>query len=285
VAFLFAVIPILSLIAWLPALVAIGLGIAGLVVKNRKRPLALVGLILGALSIFVGIAVTIGSVASLASRYTDDSPSVSQPSDEDATEEDEPAVPSKPTAAEWADGEYGTFATFTQSGTGDSVVALPAGAEAGIVASTHDGSSNFSVSAIDANNEPTGDLLVNEIGAYNGGAEFGVGGLSSVGDPAASLKISADGNWTVTISPISAAPQFPSSGTGDGVFLYDGDASNLALTHDGDSNFSVVEYTSELFGTDLLVNEIGSYTGTVPLSAGPALVTVSANGNWTATLG
>ena len=53
VAFLFAVIPVLSFVAWLPALVAIGLGIAGLVVKNKKRVTALIGLILGVL--FTGL--------------------------------------------------------------------------------------------------------------------------------------------------------------------------------------------------------------------------------------
>ena len=31
----------------------------------------------------------------------------------------------------------------------------------------------------------------------------------------------------------------------------------------------------------LLVNEIGAYSGTVPLSAGPSILTVTADGAWT----
>jgi hypothetical protein len=35
----------------------------------------------------------------------------------------------------------------------------------------------------------------------------------------------------------------------------------------------------------LLVNEIGAYTGTVPLSSGPSVISVSADGNWTLVTG
>ena len=41
------------------------------------------------------------------------------------------------------------------------------------------------------------------------------------------------------------------------------------------------EETGKAFNFGLLVNEIGAYTGTVPLSAGPSVITVSADGNWT----
>ncbi|MBO0982317.1 MmpS family transport accessory protein [Rathayibacter sp. SD072] len=71
VAFLFGVIPFLSFIAWLPALVAIGLGIAGLVVKHRKRLFAWIGLALGILAIIVGTVVSIASVAGVAQGISD----------------------------------------------------------------------------------------------------------------------------------------------------------------------------------------------------------------------
>ena len=190
---------------------------------------------------------------------------------------DEPAA--APTANDWADESFGTFAPVSQTGTGDSIITLPAGV--GIVTATHDGSANFAISVLDAANASTGELLVNTIGAYTGTTVYG---FNSLTDPA-TLQLSADGNWTITISPISAAPALAASGTGDSVFLYHGDAAGLTATHEGAANFVVLEETSEAFNMGLLVNEIGAYTGTVPLSAGPSVISVQADGNWTLTVG
>ena len=71
IAFIFGVVPFLSFIAWLPALVAIGLAIGGLVAKNRKRLTAWLGLVLGILAIIIGIIVSIVSVAGVASSISD----------------------------------------------------------------------------------------------------------------------------------------------------------------------------------------------------------------------
>jgi hypothetical protein len=70
VAFVFAIIPVLSFIAWLPAIVAIGLAIGGLIVKHRPRATAIVGLILGIVAIIVGIIVTLVSIAAVGSAIT-----------------------------------------------------------------------------------------------------------------------------------------------------------------------------------------------------------------------
>ncbi|TFD23452.1 TM2 domain-containing protein [Cryobacterium sp. TMS1-13-1] len=192
---------------------------------------------------------------------------------------DEPVVEAAPvdTVQSWADDAFGTFEVVSQTGFGDNLVTLPAGATAGIVTATHDGSSNFSISVLDAANASTGQLLVNTIGAYNGTTEYG---FSSFGEDA-TLQITADGNWSLTIAPISAAPGLAASGAGDGVFLYDGSTGKLTATHDGSSNFAIIEETDELFSMGLLVNEIGPYSGTVPLGSGPSAIVVSADGNWT----
>ncbi len=71
VSFVFAIIPFLSFIAWLPALAAIVLGIVGLVLKNKKRLFAILGLSIGALAIIVGIAVSIASVAGVATSISE----------------------------------------------------------------------------------------------------------------------------------------------------------------------------------------------------------------------
>jgi hypothetical protein len=181
------------------------------------------------------------------------------------------------TTATWADSQFGTFTPITQSGKGDNIIALPAGAKAGIVTATHDGSGNFSLSVLDASNTATGDLLVNTIGTYSGTTAYGFTALSK----GTQIQLTADGNWSITISPISSAPALVASGTGDGVFLYTGKTSKLVATYAGTSNFTVQEETGKAFHYGLLVNEIGAYSGTVPLSSGPSVITVGADGSWT----
>ena len=203
-----------------------------------------------------------------------------EPADAEEPAAEEPAA-EEPAPEEPADElaeRYPVFEVVEQSGSGDSIVAVPAAAA--MVTMTHDGDSNFAVVVLDAANAPTGDLLANTIGAHTGTAAFGLTALS--GEPA-NLQITADGNWTITIAPLASAPALPESGTGDGVFRHDGDATIWAMTHDGESNFAVLQHTDGLIGVNLLVNEIGAYTGTVPASGGPSIVTITADGNWTIT--
>ncbi len=180
-------------------------------------------------------------------------------------------------AQKWADKAFGSFTPVTETGTGDNLITLPAGAAAGIVTATHDGSGNFALSVLDATNESTGELLVNTIGAYSGTTVYGFNALGE----GTTIQIMADGNWSLTISPVSAAPALAGGGVGDAVFLYDGKAGKLTATHDGAGNFVVMEETGKAFNFGLLVNEIGAYSGTVPLSAGPSALSVKADGNWT----
>jgi TM2 domain-containing membrane protein YozV len=209
---------------------------------------------------------------------------VANESDAPASVTATPAAPTKApvaTVQSWADKTYGTFAPVTQTGKGDNLITLPAGAKAGIVVATHNGSHNFSLSVLDASNASTGELLVNTIGAYKGTTAYGFNALGT----GATIQATADGNWSISIAPVSAAPALVASGAGDGVFLYRGAAGKLTASHDGAHNFTVSEETGEAFNYGLLINEIGAYNGTVPLSAGPSVIVVGADGNWTLNAG
>jgi len=69
------------------------------------------------------------------------------------------------------------------------------------------------------------------------------------------------------------------TGTGDDV-LFLNDTGVYAITHTGSSNFVVWVYGAD--STDLAVNEIGTYSGNVPLR-GPAFVVINADGPWSIT--
>lgn len=202
-------------------------------------------------------------------------PTSSQADEAQAEPEPEPEPePAEPTAKELIDGNFGTFATVSKTGKGDGIIKVPSAALGGIVVATHKGSSNFAIEALDDSNQET-DLLVNEIGSYRGVTLF-------TGDEApVKLKITADGKWTIMIAPVSSAKKATASnsGKGDAVLIYDGEAADWKISHKGSSNFSINFIGTE--GSDLLVNEIGNYNGVVPASAGPAVISIGADGAWT----
>lgn len=261
---------------------------------DRHKKAAWIVTILGTIACIVFSSVSAGAGAasdnaatapravSSSHEASESAATASDASNDASPEASAPApTPQAVTAADWADSSYGTFTPVTQTGTGDGLVTLPAGAKAGIVTATYQGADNFSVTVLDASNQSTGQLLVNTIGSYTGTTAYGFNTLGT----GVTLQVSGSGSWTVTISPVSAAPALPASGTGDGVFLYSGAAARLSATHDGSANFAVLEETDDPFHFGLLINEIGAYSGTVPLSAGPSVISITADGNWTTSLG
>jgi hypothetical protein len=164
------------------------------------------------------------------------------------------------------------------SGAGSSVVTLTA-TDPRILTIAHSGASNFAVYSVDDQGQDI-DLLVNEIGSYSG-----IHPLNFLdGEEAAALKIEADGQWNVTSAPLTSAPSWdgnaPFSAEGAAVVLVAGAAEGLTpvtLTHQGDSNFAVFAYGED---RDLLVNEIGNYTGETLLPSGTLVLTVEADGPW-----
>lgn len=174
------------------------------------------------------------------------------------------------------------FESFTVSGSGSDVVSLSVpGDDPAIIHLTHDGSSNFIVWSLEADLSYV-DLLVNEIGPYDGVRGLNIGWFSP--EPVRYLEIDADGNWELTVSPISSARSMGGSrsGHGDEVLRYTaGTPNTMHSTHDGSSNFIILGHESDGSYGDLIVNEIGSYNGTDVVEAGIRILEIRADGNWT----
>lgn len=170
---------------------------------------------------------------------------------------------------------FGTFTAMSFTGVGDDVIELPVGLKAGFVELSHVGGSNFAVWSFDKDMERV-DLLANEIGNYSGSSPFGFGFSD---DPVKYLEVTAGGTWTINIKPITDAPAFTGEGSGSGVFKGTVKVGSKTLTHDGSSNFAVWQYCTNGH-RDLLVNEIGSYTGRKIVKAGSCVIAVEADGTW-----
>lgn len=172
---------------------------------------------------------------------------------------------------------------FTYSGQGAAVIQI-AKPSSGPVLVEFDiqSTSNTIVWALDANLDDN-DLLVNEIGNYQGVRLMDLAFFAP--QETSFLDIEATGPWSIRIRSVDQAPAFDTStsGQGDRVLKYNGPARVMRLTHDGQANFVVWhhrDYLSDFSDSDLVVNEIGSYDATRPFRAGPALIEVVADGNW-----
>ncbi len=207
------------------------------------------------------------------------------------------AHPTLPSCAQQVPGPTTTTTTTTTtpprpiefSGTGDDVIVIPAAspASAGYWAATlmHTGSSNFSITLKDAGGGWV-DLLVNHIGAYEGVRPYGFDpfGLS---DPIRFIEVSADGDWEITLRPLSSTPALGSSvgstrsGTGDTLLRFgNGGAPSVVQFDCSDcvSNVALWSYGSD---PDLLVNEIADgspFTSSFLVPAETVLIEIEVSG-------
>jgi hypothetical protein len=154
-----------------------------------------------------------------------------------------------------------------------------------VVQARHRGDSNFAVELVGAHSS---ELLVNEIGNYKGAVAYA--------DATAGryrLKITADGAWAVIVSqPFPQEPSRLVPGTFSGfhsrvvrIRAEDDLQPIVTVRHRGQSNF-VVELIGygDTSGDELLVNEIGNYSGQTLLDSMPEgsyLLAVTADGPWT----
>lgn len=170
----------------------------------------------------------------------------------------------------------GELGNMSFDGSGDKVVDninLPSG-HIYTLHFINSGSRNFIVHSYDSTDYS--DLLVNEIGHYDGVV------LLLAKYPIV-LGVESSGNWTVDIESLESADQSSFSGRGDFVTpIISCSTSVWRFAHSGSSNFIVKAYTTG--GYDLLINEIGSYSGEkyVQIPSGSNLFfAITADGDWT----
>lgn len=172
---------------------------------------------------------------------------------------------------------FASFPTISLSGRGDDIVDINKSEAPGVVELSHQGSSNFSVWSHGTDGERLA-LLVNVIGPYRGIVPIDF----LVGEHTGRFEISADGSLTLNVKPLSllrkARVPGTISGKGDEVITLTGSSPDIAsITHTGNSNFSIWSYGSS---RDLLVNEIGNYTGRIILDSDTLVLTIGADGPW-----
>lgn len=176
------------------------------------------------------------------------------------------------------------FANIELTGKGTKVVKFTKPADVpAIVTISEKGTSNFVVYNLDASGDKI-DLLVNEIGNYKGTVLID----ADEGEESVAFKVESNGSWTLTVKPLSRAriwaPDGAISGNGDDVLFVFPEPEPftiVTLKHDGDSNFAIWAYSGD--DTDLLVNEIGRYSGDTVVGSDLLLLEITADGSWSIT--
>jgi hypothetical protein len=139
---------------------------------------------------------------------------------------------------------------------------------------------NNTIYAVDKDGNE-GDLLVNTIGSYEGTTLINI----HDGDSVAALKVEGSGRWKVTLKPLTAAKRWDGSktlsGRGDDVIyvgdVFDGLDSLSFKSTRAEGNITVYALGDS---EDLLVNEIGNFSGKYLVPDGVSFLHISSDGRW-----
>jgi hypothetical protein len=174
--------------------------------------------------------------------------------------------------------DYGTFSPISKSGSGTKIFTFPHGIASLIVKASHPGAGSFRVSELGKGGMSTGRAPIAVSGSYHGGVAIG---LTKVKIRTTAIQVSGTGSWHITLIPVASAAviSFPSSGTGDQVFLYSGAASIRTVSSPGPTTFMLNQISSSS-SPNLAVNESGNWTGKIGLQPGPSVVEVHSTGTW-----
>lgn len=166
---------------------------------------------------------------------------------------------------------------FTYSGQGDEIVAIGKPTPGPVLVTIRaSGSAGALVVRAHAADGSANELLVDAVGEYSGTQVLD----PDPGDDTGEIEVRHAGAWQVTLAPLTEARRTNSaavSGRGPDVFRYGGPTTAVVITHQGESNF-VVDLSGRA-GSELIVNEIGSYAGGRILTGG-SLVQIDADGDW-----
>ncbi|MGW5354138.1 TerD family protein [Streptomyces sp. NPDC004031] len=180
------------------------------------------------------------------------------------------------------------FEPYVRRGRGNGVVSVDVPLPAGpvIVEAWHEGEGYFGAHTLDRRNQ-NGDLLFNTTARdFRGRALVRV-----PQDRPLRLRVESDNGWTVLVQPLSAARRLgaaPLHGNGPEVVVYEGGAADLDVEYagdeDGEGYFGVTSHEASSLDDpdayDLLVNDTGRLRQTAPLTDGPLLLVVEADGPW-----
>ncbi len=213
-----------------------------------------------------------------ASSATSEEPTPEPPADDPTTE----APADDPTTEAPAEPSTTLPKKRIYTGSGDDVIKFKETITDPILVSTKwtGADDNNTIYAYDADGNE-GDLLVNTIGAYNGTAITNI----SVDSTLKALKVEGSGSWKITLKPITDARAWDGDGTFKGssddvvnvVDVFDTLDEMRFKSTGADGNITVYGLGES---QDLIVNEIGNFSGDYLVPSGTTLLQIESDGRW-----
>ena len=196
--------------------------------------------------------------------------------DSSATVSSTPAQADEPTAQEsaqvWADETFGTFAAFTVTGSGADEIIFPDDAKAGFYTITW--APGHWVNEDSYAQVYGEDGTFHEAGTtdYMGDSASVAYGLDPTAGPAGWISAEAGaGDWSITVSPISALPPLPETGGYD-AYLYAGAEQPVVFSSTNSGRVNVQQFNG-IDPTDSILPQ-QDFTAVGTLLAGPSVVNV-----------
>lgn len=161
---------------------------------------------------------------------------------------------------------------FSISGRGDYVTGTYTISEPARVHVENSGDRHFSVWAHEGGGSK--DLLANTVGDYDG-STFLKPGIYF-------FEVKSSGRWSISAEPLGSTSDNSFSGHGCDVTPVFTSSGAYSIGGDSDSNFIVWGFYDNGNRRDLLVNTIGSYSGTILFNRGAgSFFEITADGGWT----
>ena len=247
--------------------------------ENKKKTL-LDGEVKSSKTKWLIVGLLIFGLISLLPSSDDSGPSSSNSSSSNSSSSNSS---SSSTSKDWGScslSSYGSLSSQTLDGYGDNIVTW--NGNGGIMSFKHTGSGYVGVTTYGINGEYI-DLLVNEAGNYSGNHLFGIWS----GEEVSEFEIQADGGWELSLKSVFSGAKKVSgtSISGKGADVINATSAceynKIQISHNGDGYFGVWAISPKsLFPEDLLVNEVGTYSGVVRLPEDFELIVIEADGNW-----
>lgn len=199
-----------------------------------------------------------------------------------------PPSPQEPAAAA-ADRIFGFFEPIHAEGRGETVVPLSAeigDIRAGIVRMTYRGETPLVLWSLDEDGVEQMILIDGTIGinTVDPAAFDGETMWWAANPPPRALRVEGDGDWQLSVLPVSSAPSLRSEGHGTRVFLYDGPGGSFpGRKKDMRVGMSVTEISLRYDGgsiAEAVPDRNGADEFMVVVQRGPSVLIVTHRGDW-----
>ena len=171
---------------------------------------------------------------------------------------------------------FGSFDDYTYSGSGSETVELPEAGYPFLLTAESSDEGSFYVCTVDSSGTEL-DVLIDTTGEYSGTVTNYTGEYTD----AVSVSVTADGEWGITITPLSEMTELENGQeyTGDGVYMIDEDElESVTITNSGEGDYKF--HAIGISSAQVLAEGTGELSDTFSWTQNQCFFIVTSDGTW-----